>query len=503
MDGGLNIQAAIRASGRVPLLEYFPVTCGTMKTELLLEWHTLGLKFVNHTFHVPMLCHLYNALRTLDPEAPTWPDMELLIRNQSLGKYFVGGRPRTLEDAQNRFLLSCGVSAASFAKDSRGLRYRQRGEGLRLFEQSPLSQILFKRWVNGETRKVDEASYELQQLLVSSKYQKQLETELYVNSSTLATTPFGTKLIPLQSKMVRILARLSRGFNAEMPALMFDYFAMQRRCYTAYGKLKSDFKDLLKEHDALDEDKEPILNNPISTTRAIFKLAVNTEAAVQAMTSKNRAASKAHGPAMAKILGSFLPQPEDEESRTYVEKAIRLTRQGRFDEVVGEFADISKNASAMNILEPVRSGIDSVLDQGKGDVEIRKLRKFVGTSSFGIFLFRQQSLQALYGPGDDQRWKDIGIEETVLEQAVICQADNPGNYLLAMFFLRQEKMNFGQGTDSHASSGLGTTDVDGVGEHIKKEWFGGKDFASEASIDKEDWEKWEDIYGKKGRLAHD
>ncbi|KAJ9603282.1 hypothetical protein H2200_012060 [Cladophialophora chaetospira] len=498
MDAGLSPQAAMRASGRVPLLDSFPVTCGTMKSELLLEWHTLGLNLVNYTQHVPVLCHLYTALRILCPDAPSWADMELVIRNQGLGKFFIGGRPQTLEDAEKRFMLSCGMSTSSLARDSRGMRFRKGGDGIRKFEQSPLSQVLFARWLGSETRKVDEASYQLEQLLAGNKYQKQLEHDLYVTDNALTS-----KLLPAQSKMVRTLIRLSQGFNAEMPALMFDYFSMQRRCFEVYANLKIDFKALVKDKVIFDEDREASLNNPISMAAAIFRKAVETEAVIRAITSNNRAATKALGPGMAKTLKTLLPKPEDEDSQAHMEKVLRLTRQGRFDEVLREFADLSKNASAMNMFKPVRSSIDSMLDQGKGDLEIRKLRNFIGKTSFGIFLFRSPSLEALYGLDGTQKWKDIGIPDTTIEKMALCQADNPFTYLFTLLFLHQKKVMCGKGKDSHASSGFGATDFSDIEDKIRREWFKGKDFASEASVDKEEWDKFEGIYGRAGCLGPD
>ncbi|KIW89710.1 uncharacterized protein Z519_09866 [Cladophialophora bantiana CBS 173.52] len=136
-----------------------------MKTEFQLEWQTLGLKLLNNTARVPMLCHLYNALRIVDSKAPVWPDMELLIRNQSPGAVFTGGRPQTLVQARNSFLLSIGMSATSLAKDSRGMRLRKGNTVLRQYEQGPIARNLFYRWMGRETRKTNEAAYQLQELL--------------------------------------------------------------------------------------------------------------------------------------------------------------------------------------------------------------------------------------------------------------------------------------------------------------------------------------------------
>ncbi|OQU97291.1 hypothetical protein CLAIMM_03243 [Cladophialophora immunda] len=503
VDAGFNMTDAVRASGRVPLLEYFPVTSGMMKTDLQLEWHTLGLKLVNKTAHVPMLCHLYNALRIVDPQSPVWPDMELLIRNQNPGKIFMGGRPGTLVQARNRFLLSIGASAASLGKDSRKIRFRKDNPGMREYEQSSIARNLFDRWMGQETRKIDEAAYRLQELLFGRRYREDLERNLYVTISSPAQTYPHKSLATLQTKMVRILGRLSEGFSAEMPALMFDFFSMERRCFAVFEQLVEDFQT--SEEGGLRSTRlarNPALN-PVEIAFDVFNDSVGSERMVHCLASKNRATNRAQGPAVAKHMKSMIPQFQDETSQAYLSQALTLIRNGRIGDVFGEYADLSEYATAARLFNPIRQRIESLVKQRKGDAELVELRRQVGTKDYGISLFRRSSLEALYGPGKEQSWKDIVVAENVIDEAMLRKADNPVLYLVALLFLHQKKIMCGTGEDSYERSGLRSNDVKDLERQIREKWFNGNTSKWEdmTQPDKEDWEKWEGIYGREGRLA--
>jgi hypothetical protein len=95
--------------------------------------------------------------------------MVLFIGKQRLGKYFIGNLPKTHSQAHSRFLLSLGMSLSSLAPDSRGLRHKKRGIGLRELVQSPTTQKLFARRLGNKIHQADEAAYHLEVLLDDSK----------------------------------------------------------------------------------------------------------------------------------------------------------------------------------------------------------------------------------------------------------------------------------------------------------------------------------------------
>ncbi|OAL30062.1 hypothetical protein AYO20_08966 [Fonsecaea nubica] len=499
---GKEVLERVDAGLEVPLMKDFPVTCGTMKTELHLEWHTLGLVLVNSTLQVPMLCHLYNALRIVAPQSPVWPDMELVIRNQSPEKIFVGGRPETLGQARNRLLLSIGMSITSLAKDSRGLRFRKKNPGVRRYEHSPIAKNLFVRWQGQETRKIDEAAHRLQEHLFSRRYFEDLERHYYVAAGSPAQTQPQRTLSTLRTKMVRTLGRLSDSFAAEMPVLMFDYFSMERRCSAAFEHLAHAVWVMADGGLPSVTPVDHPAANAIGLTIDVFNEAVSLQMMIRCLDSQKRAVNRAQGPAAAKRLKSMVPQFQNESDQGYL-NALTHMRNGRIGEVLGKCAGLSEHAAAARAFGPLRKWIENLVNEQKGDAELVKLRRVVGTKDYGICLFRPSSLEALYGPGKEQSWGGIVVAESVIEEAMLHRAVNPVVYLGARLFLHQEKMTCGTGADSYESSGLKAGDVKDLEREITEHWFNGdpNEWEGHGQTEKEDWEKWEGIYGREGRLA--
>ncbi|KAK5452350.1 hypothetical protein LTS15_007416 [Exophiala xenobiotica] len=496
---GDDIAAALNNSGRVPLLELFPLTCGTMKTEMTLEWHVLGLRLVNNAGHVIMLCHLYNALRSINDEAPTWPDMELLIRNQDPARIFVGTRPNNLEDAYKRIFLAMGMSAGSLARDSSGMTFKKKNAKRHEYQKAPIAGNLFDRWMGKESRKVDEAAYHLQQMLSDGKYKHDLLHKLFVLGRSESDDGKAlSKLVLLNTKMVRTLVSLSHGFTAEMPAFMFDYFSMQRQCFSIFQQLREAYRTRLEKHDGPFSKQADKTNNPVSLTLSVIGSARDVEQMTRNMRS-NKAENKARGPALAKHIKSQLVGFTDENSQDLVDEVLQLTKQGRAAEVLQKYMDISEHAMARNTFQPMLATLQKFLNAGDGDREIRKLRRRVRDTSYGIFLFRNASLQALYGSQPSDAWKDIAISEDHTKSVLSCGADEPALVVLTILCLRQKKVMCGEGEDSHEASLLRDFSASELEKYAASRRR--KPKPAEAPEVKEDWEKIADIYGKEGRDA--
>jgi hypothetical protein len=145
--------------------------------------------------------------------------------------------------------------------------------------------------------------------------------------------------------MAQILAKLSRSFNAEMPASIFDYFSFERRCYDAVLQIRVNTRLLLLRRKAASKDELQPFDNTVSLTSKLFCAAIKSERMMQAVSSKNRTAEKAYGPAMARQIRVMLPQTENNESKAASEQALSLLRAGRLDEVVRKIADTVKHVS--------------------------------------------------------------------------------------------------------------------------------------------------------------
>lgn len=494
LQAGTDKATALNKAKRVPLLEHFPVTCGTMKTEMYLEWHILGLRLVNHTGHVVMLCHLYNTLQAIHPAMPPWPDMELVIRNQDPTRIFVGARPQTLLSGEKRLYLAMGMSTTSLARGARkGMTFKRTNAKQREYEKSAIAANLFDRWMGQESRKHDEAAYHLQQLLFGDKYRHDLAHKMFVpEKQPTADDEEWPDTVPLRTKMVRTLVGLSEGFTAEMPAFMFDYFSMERQCFEVYKRMNEAY---LTEWDK----RTGRVVNPISATLSLFDGARTGEEITRNMRS-NKAESKARGPAIAKYLKSqFVGFDDDEEGQKAVEDVLKLTRQGRAGEWLSKCADISEHASARHVFAPVLEILQEVIKQHNGDLEIRKLRQRVGDTAYGVFLFRSCSLRELYGPERDNVWQDIAVPEPEIQQKIRNSADNPGWYMLTAVALSQPKVMCGKGKDSLTQSLLKRWSAEELAEHTRSMALSPP--AANDMNQKEDWENVAEIFGKTGRGA--
>ena len=231
-----------------------------------------------------------------------------------------------------------------------------------------------------------------------------------------------------------------------------------------------------------------------------FDAAVTTEGVIRALTSNDRTRNKAMGPQLAKTIQAYATMADNERSQEFVKKAVKLTREGRQDEFLKEFMDLSENAAAKDIFKPVQFAVEKVIKDGKGDHEIRKLRKLVQQTGYGIFLFRHASLEALYGPEKLDAWKELVVGESRVEEALKCTADNPALYNVAMLFLHQQKVMYGEGEDSHAGSGLGSMSMEEYTRAVRDQLSTGTTNTSNA-VDNEDWQSFEGIYGRPGYYA--
>ncbi|KIV76834.1 hypothetical protein PV11_08693 [Exophiala sideris] len=497
-EAGVDKDTAFNMSERVPLLENFPVTCGTMKTEMYLEWHILGLRLVNYTGHVVMLCHLYNTLRSINATAPIWPDMELVIRNQDSGRIFVGPRPSTVQDGEKRLYLAMGMSTASLAKDSKGLAFKKTNAKQREYEKSAIAGNLFDRWMGQETRKHDEAAYRLQELLFGEKYRHDLAHKMFVPEQDLSDAD---KKYPdiksLRTKIVRTLISLSEGFTADMPAFMFDYFSMERQCFEIFRIIKEAYRAQSGAGSDTNAQQKDKTNSPISFTLSLFDSARGGEEITRNMRS-NKAESKARGPAVAKYLKSQLIGFDDEEGQDAVEEILKLARQGRAGEWISKHTDISEYSAARNVFAPMLDVLGGIIKQNNGDLEIRKLRPRVCNTAYGIFLFRSCSLHALYGPEGDKVWQDIVVAEAEIQKIYQKSAHHPGWWLLTAYVLRQRKVMFGEGEDSFVEADMDTKmSPEQLAQHVQD--YALSSSAAEDMVVKEDWENVAEIFGKQTR----
>jgi hypothetical protein len=497
IDSGQTMEEAMLGCPRVPLLANFPVTCGSLKTEMQLEWNVLGLRLVNHTGHLTLLCHVYNALRAIDPTCPVWPDMELVIRNQTPEKIFIGGRPSTALDAHKRMMLAMGYSSTNSARDARGMRMNRKNFRQREFASPAVCQNLFERWLGKETRKIDEAAFELQQLLYSEKYKPVLEQallfpfDLEAHMSGHAQKPMS----PLP-KMIQTLSKLSLALVAEMPAFMFDYFSMTRRCYEIYRHINEKFLEHVGAPRHLLASKETDTNCPVSVTTCMFQSAVTSEAFNQFMRT-NKSGHKAIGPGIARKIRAMMPETTNAEQKGLMEDVLGKVKAGRGAEVMGTMVDLAEHASAKHAFNPALKAIENMISRGEGDAEIRKLREMVNGSNYGAPLFQVRHLNSLYGGGMEAQWQGLVIPDNQLKDLSLARAENPTLLMLNWLFINTSKKLRGVGRDGAVENGCKEVSAKAMEELQASRQM--ECNQTRAIVESEDWESLSRIYGRQGR----
>ena len=104
--------------------------------------------------------------------------------------------------------------------------------------------------------------------------------------------------------------------------------------------------------------KESSRNEPFSITLYIIRNAASIEDMIRAVTSTNRAHHKAVAKYQAKQMQALSKLATNEESKVFVANAVTMIREGRQDDLLKKFVDLTENAAALEYFGPVQSVID-------------------------------------------------------------------------------------------------------------------------------------------------
>lgn len=108
------------------ITKYSPVLSGLLLYHFRAEMWDIGIAVANAWGSVTYSQHLYAAMQMqgligrsedANPDAKSWPDMDLVLGLLGAGNFFVGAElPSTPEDAFTKFCLQMGTTAAAFTK---------------------------------------------------------------------------------------------------------------------------------------------------------------------------------------------------------------------------------------------------------------------------------------------------------------------------------------------------------------------------------------------------
>lgn len=208
--------------------------------------------------------HIYNAARQENLLTGPWKDMEMLIALQSPEKFFVGDRPQGLEEYFKRFSLSLGYSATMFAKNRRKNAPVASAKGPRTLSELAVVSRLFKGRYSNNERSVSWTRETIEPIIESKfdgsddessdapddahKDTTQGRRERKANRVKPAASGAQIRMArPAEStmSMVEFLERLANTLHAESIELNFDYFSMHHRCWMLLRSLNQKCKPQL------------------------------------------------------------------------------------------------------------------------------------------------------------------------------------------------------------------------------------------------------------------
>ena len=175
--------------------------------------------------------------------------------------------------------------------------------------------------------------------------------------------------------------------------MAFDYFSFQRQCSEMLIHVNKNVHDNLEIPDSGSGKGGRAMDNPnpYSVTMLVLNSAISTEAMIRTLMSDDPNQQKATTKIMVRQIQKLTEMAvTDKGGEEIVARAIKLTQKGRPGEFLKEMVDTSENASARNVLQPVKSIIEEVLQSGNGDKETRKLRKLTADTTCGLPLLLQE-----------------------------------------------------------------------------------------------------------------
>jgi len=103
--------------------------------------------------NVQAIEHLHNAVNNSVREAPTWADMEALLRYFQDEYTFRGARPVRAKECFQRYAVVIGMRTAAFASNRRtnGTLFTDKENAKPRFAGRTVSRILFRRLILGDT----------------------------------------------------------------------------------------------------------------------------------------------------------------------------------------------------------------------------------------------------------------------------------------------------------------------------------------------------------------
>jgi hypothetical protein len=252
-----------------PFLLYkrHPLLCGLMTFSLKALFQETGIAFANAWGSILYASHIYNAARQEKFIENNWNDMEIAISLHGTEKFYVGDRPKAIEDYFKRFCLSMGYSAANFAKNKRkGLPIASKAGPRGLGDLSPVSQIFKDRFCHSNFRaaRLDMTAEDVQRILDKAVVDKDASDDDRESDRTNQGLPeLLIEDIPKEHALLnrklrkqweqyhactpaQLLQSLRDAIQSEVFELTFDHFRLHRMCWRFLRMIKETLDEDLK-----------------------------------------------------------------------------------------------------------------------------------------------------------------------------------------------------------------------------------------------------------------
>jgi hypothetical protein len=247
------------ANGTSDALKHNPIRCGLLKYDLYLDRRGQGLPLEEATNQICMMAHLYVATRTLHPEAPKWPDMELAIHHQNPTRLFFGGIPKTIDECMRKVYDMAGKSATSMARDA-GRRQKMQAkdslsgiffgkvtrekttEGRRIEDTSTLATIFHNR----NARSSIDGLVDLQVKVLGNKIRSTAELAHLARKVGSSPKHLEAELQWHSGKdngPTALLRELSLWIDGDAIDLYFDWHALHDQCARIWDRLVHSLSD--------------------------------------------------------------------------------------------------------------------------------------------------------------------------------------------------------------------------------------------------------------------
>ncbi|KAF1847641.1 uncharacterized protein K460DRAFT_281363 [Cucurbitaria berberidis CBS 394.84] len=235
-------------------MRHHPLLCGMMKYEMYLKKQAAGMKLEHQSLAISMMAHIYvNGRLQFGDHVPVWPDMELIIYAQDPGWLFVGGRPKTTEEARKKLFLASGSSAANSARDIPLHRLKINQNKLREFRDTMMfgsgvylpRDKFSKSRVNVCTVHAEDLVKRLEDTVNTAQPWGRLARQLIISRSEQAqngATKGESKSLRATSRT--ILESYAQWLQADMVDLYFDWLEMGFTCGEIWADMRRDLERL-------------------------------------------------------------------------------------------------------------------------------------------------------------------------------------------------------------------------------------------------------------------